>query len=94
MARMFKIIEKDWYKRRTPAGKEISPVHVAIPDYQKTHNHICNMVVSYSDGSTKALIARVLFNEFNNQWSVDGMEVAVKVIENAQKNYLSEEKTG
>lgn len=91
---MFKIIEKDWYKRRSASGKDISPVHVAIPDYKEIHNHICNMVVSYSDGSTKALIARVLFNEFNNQWVVDGMEVVVKVIKGAQENFQSEEQTG
>ncbi|GHF01976.1 hypothetical protein [Thalassotalea profundi] len=91
---MFKIIEKDWYKRRSPSGEDISPVHVAIPDYQEIHNHICNMVVSYSDGSTKALIARVLFNEFNNQWIVDGMEVVVKVFKEAQENYQSDEQTG
>ncbi|XQW86356.1 hypothetical protein ACOYR1_06425 [Thalassotalea piscium] len=94
MARMFKVVSKEWYKRRTPDGKEIMPVHAIIPDYQPIHNHICNMVVSYSDGSTKSLISRVLFNEFNNQWSVDGMEVSVRVIEQIQDNFLSDEQTG
>ncbi|GAA5134426.1 hypothetical protein [Thalassotalea piscium] len=91
---MFNIIEKEWYKRETSTGQYITPVHVVIPDYQQVHNHICNMVVSYSDGSTKSLIARVLFNEFNNQWTVDGMEVAVKVIENAIENFQSDEQVG
>jgi len=76
---MFTIIAKDWYKRRTPSENKVSPVEVDIPDYQATHNHICNMAVSYSDGSSKVLIARVLFNEFTHQWTVDGMEVSVRV---------------
>jgi len=86
MARMFQIIPKDWYKRRTVTGKQIKPVHVAIPDYQEVHNHICNMIVSYSDDSIKNLIARVLYNELTDKWTVDGMEVAVTVIENYQEN--------
>lgn len=84
MARMFQIIAKDWYKRRMLSGKEIKPVHVAIPDYQQVHNHICNMIVSYNDDSIKTLIARVLYNELTEKWTVDGMEVAVTVIENHQ----------
>ncbi|MEW6990948.1 hypothetical protein AADZ91_09700 [Colwelliaceae bacterium 6441] len=86
MARMFKIIPKDWYKRRNLIGKEIKPVHVAIPDYQEVHNHICNMIVSYNDDSLKTLIARVLYNDLTGKWTVDGMEVAVTVIENYQSN--------
>ncbi|GHG08258.1 hypothetical protein [Thalassotalea marina] len=84
MARKFDIIHKDWYKRRTLIGRQIKPVHVAIPDYQPIHNHICNMIVSYDDGSLKTLIARVLFNELSNKWTVDGMEVAVTVVEGFQ----------
>ncbi|MDO6428869.1 hypothetical protein Q4489_17830 [Thalassotalea sp. 1_MG-2023] len=86
MARKFEIIEKDWYKRRTILGKDIKPVHVAIPDYQPVHNYICNMIVSYDDDSLKTLIARVLYNELTSKWTVDGMEVSVMVIEMSNEN--------
>lgn len=94
MGRMFQIIAKDWYKRRSPTGAEIKPVHVSIPDYKATHNHICNMIVTFSDRSTKTLIARVLFNELTNQWTVDGMEVAVTVIENYDEQHGADKKVG
>ncbi|MCO4797806.1 MAG: hypothetical protein KC484_01220 [Colwelliaceae bacterium] len=88
MARMFKIIPKDWYTKRSLTGKKIEPVHVAIPDYQEVHNHICNMIVSYSDDSLKTLIARVLYNSYTKKWMVDGMEVAVSVVEISQENEI------
>ncbi len=91
MTRTFQIIPKDWYKRRTLTGQEIKPVHVAIPDYQAVHNHICNMIVSYSDESLKTLIARVLYNDLSQKWTVDGMEVAVHVIENTTSQSLFEQ---
>lgn len=90
MARKFEIIEKEWYKRRTLTGKEIKPVHVAIPDYQPVHNYICNMIVSYSDDSLKTLISRVLYNELTGKWTVDGMEVSVTVIELAKEGELDD----
>lgn len=86
MARKFEIIQKEWYKRRTLTGKEITPVHVAIPDYQPVHNYICNMIVSYDDDSLKTLISRVLYNELTGKWTVDGMEVSVSVIELSKEN--------
>ena len=94
MARMFQIIPKDWYKRRSLTGKQVKPVHVAIPDYQAIHNHICNMIVSYDDDSLKTLIARVLYNDITQKWTVDGMEVAVVVIENIQSNEIDEQQAG
>jgi len=94
MARMFQIIPKDWYKRRTFMGKEVKAVHVAIPDYEAIHNHICNMIVSYSDDSLKTLIARVLYNDLTEKWTVDGMEVSVTVIENCQSNLVDDQQAG
>ena len=97
MAREFKIIPKTWYKSRTFTGKQIEPVHVAIPDYQEVHNHICNMIVSYSDDSLKTLIARVLYNDLNEKWTVDGMEVAVTVVELSKENedgFFNSQQTG
>lgn len=94
MAKTLQIIPKDWYKRRTLSGKEISPVHVAIPDYQEVHNHICNMIVSYNDHSSKTLISRVLYNSFTGNWTVDGMEVSVIVKESNVIDIFDEKKTG
>lgn len=94
MARMFQIVKKDLYTRKTLMGKEIYPVHVAIPDYKAIHNHTCNMIVSYNDDSIKTLVARVLHSEFNEKWSVDGMEVSVEVIENVQHNQQPQKQVG
>ena len=81
MAVRFVIIEKDWYKRRSPNTNLVIPIHVEIPDYQPLANHMCEMSVTYSDNSHKTLISRVLQNQITKAWTVDGMEVAVKVIE-------------
>lgn len=77
----FKIIEKDWFKRRTPAAKQVKVKEVSIPDYKQEHNHFCDMLVEYEDGSREKYIARVVYNEYNDYWTVDGMHVAVRVIE-------------
>lgn len=79
MAR-YEIIEKDWYKRRAPDQKSKVPVHVDIPDFKMEANHMCKMFVTYDDNSQKALLARVIQNQITKQWTVDGMEVAVRVI--------------
>lgn len=94
MTRTFQIIPKDWYKRRKLSGTQIKPVSVVIPDYQESHNHICNMVVTYSDQSSKTLISRVLYNSFTDKWTVDGMEVAVLVQESNVVGIFNEKKTG
>ena len=75
----FEIITKDWYKRRRPEQDVIVPVSVVIPDYQSIANHMCKMHVTYSDGSVKSLISCVIYNKLTSQWTVDGMEVAVRV---------------
>ncbi|WP_448548559.1 hypothetical protein [Thalassotalea fusca] len=77
----FTIIEKDWYKRRHPNKTVVKPIRVSIPDYQPIHNQFCHMHVDYDDGSNKTLIARVLLNKITQQWTVDGMSVAVRVSE-------------
>ena len=77
----FTIIEKDWYKRRKPNQVAAKPIAVTVPDYQPIHNQLCHMHVDYDDGSQKELIARVLLNQITEQWTVDGMLVAVRVSE-------------
>ncbi|NMP32530.1 hypothetical protein HII17_13250 [Thalassotalea sp. M1531] len=81
MTFQFEIIERDWYKRRSPKEAIIKPVSVTIPDYTSTHNHMCKMHVVYSDKSEKSLIGRVIYNKLNDRWTVDGMELAVNVVE-------------
>lgn len=80
MAYNFDIIPRDWHKRRTPSLNLVQPVKVEIPDFQLNHNHICKMNVTYSDQSEKQLIGRVIYNKLTETWTVDGMELAVKVI--------------
>ena len=76
----FKILARDWYKRRKPSSQIIEPLKVDIPNFKQEHNHMCTMVVTYSDHSTKELIARVIYNQLAKRWTVDGMELAVEVI--------------
>ena len=76
----FEIIPKSWSKRRRPVP-EPQPIKVDIPDFVLQEQHFCTMQVSYDDGSVKHYYSRVLRNAINGQWTVDGMQVAVKVIE-------------
>ena len=77
----FQILARDWHKRRKPSHKTIEPISVEIPNFMLEHNHMCTMVVTYSDDSKKELIARVIHNQLAQRWTVDGMEVAVEVVE-------------
>ena len=76
----FEIIPKSWSKRRKP-GAEHKPVSVVIPDFELKHQHFCNMEVTYEDGSKQTFLSRVLQNKITQAWTVDGMHIAVKVIE-------------
>ena len=71
---------RDWYKRRTPT-QERKPTAVIISNFKKEQNFICEMSVTYDDGSTQELKARVLQNHVTKHWAVDGMHVAAKLIE-------------
>ena len=81
MSKKFQIIAKDWYKRRKPTQDNPIAVSVEIPDYQQVANHLCAMDVMFDNGVRKTLIARVIYNKMKGYWTVDGMEVAVKVLE-------------
>lgn len=76
----YEIIEKDWYKRRVPSTAP-KAVSVAFDNLQQQANHMCKMHVTFDNGEIKQLISRVIYNKLNNTWSVDGMEVAVRIIE-------------
>lgn len=78
----YELIEKDWYKRRVPNVKSAPRIiDISINDFEKTHNHMCKMLVEYDDGTTDSLVARVIQNQVTKKWTVDGMKVAVRVIE-------------
>ena len=76
----FEIIPKSWTKRRT-AKPVPQPISVEIPDFELKEQYFCNMNVLFENGSKQALYARVLCNYITNQWTVDGMHVAVNMFE-------------
>ncbi len=76
----YEIIQKSWSKRRKlDTEKEI--LDIQFVDFIKQPNHFCKMRVSYSDGSKEQLISRVIYNEIKKHWSIDGMKVAVRLLE-------------
>ncbi|MGJ8679650.1 hypothetical protein [Paraglaciecola sp.] len=75
----FEIIPKSWSKRRKPS-KDPVPVFVEIPDLVLKQQYFCNMNVTYDDYSQRTFYSRVIFNQLTEQWTVDGMHVAVRVI--------------
>ena len=76
----YQIIQKSWSKRRKlDQNKEVE--EIKFIDFKKEHNHFCKMEVSYSDGSEQTLISRVVYNEIKKHWTVDGMHVAVRLLD-------------
>jgi hypothetical protein len=75
----YEIINKSWSKRRKlDVEKAIS--NIEFIDFLKQHNHFCRMLVSYTDGSADNLLSRVVFNDIKQHWTIDGMKVAVRLI--------------
>ncbi|TQV88016.1 hypothetical protein [Aliikangiella coralliicola] len=75
----YEIITKSWSKRRKlDTAKEIT--NIQFLDFIKQHNHFCKMQITYSDGSEETLLSRVVFNEVKQHWTVDGMKVAVRLL--------------
>ena len=74
----YQIIEKSWSKRRK-LDKEKQIQHIHFIDFRKQHNHFCKMQIDYCDGSQQVLLSRVIFNEINQHWTVDGLQVAVRL---------------
>ena len=75
----FEIIPKNWSKRRRFVP-EPKPINVIIDDFSLRDNSYCNMHVEYDDGSHRDLLSRVIHNPHTDEWKVDGMHVAVKVL--------------
>lgn len=77
----FEVINKSWHKRRAATAPIVDIVSVEIPDYQPTHGFMCDMHITYSDQSQVTLLGRVLQNKITKQWTVDGMRIAVRVLD-------------
>jgi len=76
----YELIEKSWSKRRKLDEKsQVS--HIEFIDFKKEHNHFCKLQVTYEDGSSQSYVSRVIYNEIKQQWIVDGMHIAVRLIE-------------
>ncbi len=76
----YEVINKSWSKRRKlDTAKEIS--NIQFIDFLKQHNHFCKMHVVYTDGSEDTFISRVIFNDIKKHWTVDGMHVAVRILD-------------
>ena len=76
----YEIITKSWSKRRKLDSQK-SIHNIEFLDFIKQHNHFCKMLVQYSDGSNESLISRVIYNEIKKHWSIDGMKVAVRLLD-------------
>jgi len=76
----YQIIEKSWSKRRKIDQPKVVK-DITFIDFKKEHNHFCKMLVRYANGSEDMLISRVIFNEIKKHWIVDGMHVAVRLLE-------------
>lgn len=76
----FEYIPKSWAKRRK-AEPEPQPISIQIPDFELKEQHFCNMHVTFDNGRKEIYYSRVLCNHITKQWTVDGMHIAVKVLE-------------
>ncbi|WP_444995909.1 hypothetical protein [Aliikangiella sp. IMCC44359] len=76
----YEIITKSWSKRRKIDDEEVIK-DIQLIDFKKEHNHFCKMLVIYQNKTEKILLARVIYNEIKQHWSVDGMSVAIRLLE-------------
>lgn len=76
----YEIIKKSWSKRRKL--DEVNEIEtIEFEEFEKQHNHFCKMVVTYTNGSKEKLVSRVVYSDVNQHWIVDGMSVAVRLLE-------------
>ncbi len=91
--RKFIEMPQDWHKRRIPTEKKPTLINYEVIDFEKINNHACKMNVTFSDGSSDTLNARVHCNRIygidvdpNERWTVQGINhtgtsVLLKLIE-------------
>ena len=72
------IIEKSWFKRRRPTP-EPKPVDIRLDEFEQVHNHLCMMYVKFDNGAEAEFVARVIYNDMQDEWIVDGGHVAVRL---------------
>ena len=73
-----------WTMRRHQTFHEASApkaVSASVPDFKQEHYFMCDMFVTYDDGSVKKFKSRVLQNRITQNWVVDGMHHMVDVSE-------------
>ncbi len=76
----YEVIRLSWSKRRKiDPPREIN--HIEVINFQKKPNHFCQLKVEFKDGNTETYLSRVTFNEIKSQWIVDGMHVAIRIID-------------
>lgn len=68
----YNVINVHWCKRRP---HDIPPTvdTVELINYKQEHNAFCTMNVQYTNGQSVSLIGRVLFNDINKNWSINGV---------------------
>jgi hypothetical protein len=76
----YQIMTKSWSKRR-PIDTSDKVQTIEFIDFKKQHDHFCKMLIQYKNGTQETLISRVVFNQIKNHWTVDGMKVAVRLID-------------
>ena len=76
----YTVVPKSWTKRRAhELPREI--INVEVDDLKKEKNHFCYMTVYYKDGGVEKYFSRVLRNHINGKWFLDGMHVAIEILE-------------
>lgn len=84
MMEKFEILPQSWYKRRKPTDTPPQITAFEVIDFVKQDNHRCQISVSYDNGETLLLAARVYVNRTHeiqsdgtliskdNSWGVQG----------------------
>ena len=71
-------MNRNWFKRRTPSAEEmvVREMEVTVPEFEKIHNHECEMIVTFDTGEVYTLSARCHLNDLAtpNRWTVQGMD--------------------
>jgi hypothetical protein len=75
---LMEIIEKSWFKRRKPT-QEPRPVDIRLDEFEQVHNHLCMMYVKFDNGAEAEFVARVIYNDMQDEWIVDAGHVAVRL---------------
>ncbi len=77
----YEIIKKSWSKRRKP-DQVIEIKSIELDNFVKQHNSFCQMRVIFDNEVKQSFSSRVIYNELTKRWIVDGMHVAIRLIEN------------